>query len=102
MRPAPIPHKHIPKTCTCQWVPVGNGLWERTNTPFPGLPVCRVDHELLALEHMSTKQLRGLARDVGLSSTTRLQKKTELVAAIAKAMRGAADVKQAAQAVERR
>jgi len=51
---------------------------------------------------MSTKQLRGLARDVGLSSTTRLQKKTELVAAIAKAMRGAADVKQAAQAVERR
>jgi hypothetical protein len=83
----PIPHSHIPKQCTCKWAPVGNGLWEHTDKTFPGLPECRIDHQLVALQHLSVTELRALARDLGLSSTTRLERRDELALAIAKATR---------------
>ncbi len=47
-----LPHDRIPQSCTCKWVPVGNGLWKRTGKPFPGLPRCSFDHEVARLRKM--------------------------------------------------
>jgi Rho termination factor-like protein len=88
MHEAAIPHSQIPEACTCKWVPIGNGLWNRTDEPFPGFEGCTFDHERAYLEGMTVEQLRGLARNMGLSSTTRLNKQRELVAAIARARSG--------------
>ena len=80
-----LPHDRIPQSCTCKWVPVGNGLWKRTGKPFPGLPRCSFDHEVARLRKMTVVELRELAREMGLSSTTRLERREELVVAIRKA-----------------
>lgn len=86
MNPAAIPHDQIPKTCACKWVPLGNGLWERTSEPLPGFAGCIFNHELAGLKRMTVPQLRRLARELGLSSITRLDKHGQLVSAIAKVM----------------
>ena len=81
-----LPHDRIPESCTCQWIPVGGGLWERTGKTFPGLPQCSFDHEAARLRGMTVVELRALARGMGLSSTTRLENRGQLARAIGRMM----------------